>query len=201
MPRLFSIPSAYARVAALHLRRPSSDRVAQAAIPGQVARPLLSLGLVTIALLAIAACGGGESDPPSSSPAAAESPSSSMPLVPVTGTDFSFDAPDSIAGGPITLRFANEGDEDHELHLLRLNDGVLIHEFQQTLHQDSVDAALQMASSEVHMATLGSGETADASVNLAGGEYVLICLIESPEDEVAHALKGMAKPLTVTASP
>lgn len=121
------------------------------------------------------------------------------PLVSMTGTDYSFEAPDTIAGGPATLRFKNEGEEDHELRLVRLNDGVAIHQFQQTLHQDGLGAALRLGEVRGHVATVPSGETSEAEVDLPEGQYVLICQLPSPGDGVAHALKGMAKPLTVRA--
>jgi len=149
---------------------------------------LVPLAVATIALLALAGCGGGESED-----------SSMVAFVEVSGDDYSFDAPDTIAGGPTTVRFTNEGEEDHELHLVRLNDGVAIHQFQQALHQDGLDEALRLGSTVGHLATIGPGQMADASLDLPEGEYALLCQVMSPDDSVAHALKGMVKPLTVTA--
>lgn len=153
-----------------------------------VARTLALVGVAAFALLVLAGCGGGDSEGPSA-----------VPLVALSGGDYSFEAPDTIAGGPTTLRFTNDGEEDHELHLLRMNDGVAIHQFQQTLHQDGPDAALRLGEVRGHVAAVPPGETSEAQVDLPEGEYVLICQLPSPGDGVAHALKGMATPLTVRA--
>jgi hypothetical protein len=145
--------------------------------------------IAVVASLLLAACGGGDDDEPSEGV-----------VVSARATDFAFEAPESVLSGRVTLRLSNDGDEDHELHLLRLNDGVAIHQFQQTLHQDGLDAALRLGEVRGHVATVPPGETSGAAVDLPEGEYVLICQLPSP-DGVAHALKGMARPLTVAASP
>ena len=142
-----------------------------------------------------------EATVPSESPAATGSTLSTIPLISVSGGDYSFDAPDTIADGLTTLRFSNGGKEDHELHLMRLNEGVVIHQFMQTLHQEGLDIALELGEERGHVATVGPGQTAETMVDLPEGEYALVCKVPSPDDGVAHALKGMVKQLTVTASP
>lgn len=123
----------------------------------------------------------------------------SFPLVSVSGTEYSFDAPDSIAAGPTTLRFTNEGQVDHELQLVRLNDGVVIHQFMGAFEQ-GVAAALELASVEGGVEAIGPGQTAEVTLDLPEGEYVLISLVEGAQDGVTDASKGMVKPLTVTAA-
>lgn len=123
---------------------------------------------------------------------------SSISLVSINGTEYSFDTPDTVAAGRTTFQFTNSGREDHDLQILRLNDGVLIHQFQQTLHQVGVDAALRLTSVAGQVGTIGPTQTTEVSVALPEGEYVLICLQSSIDDDVAHALKGMTKLLTVT---
>jgi hypothetical protein len=156
-----------------------------------IAKRLVFMGVSTIGLLALAACGGGDET---------RTPTTAGPLVSVSGADYSFDAPETIAGGRATLRFANKGRESHDLHLMRLNDGVSIHQFFQTF-EEGLDAALRLVSDRGHVAAVGPGQTTEASVDLPEGEYVLLCLVTSPDDGVAHALKGMAQPLTVTGAP
>ncbi len=172
-----------------------------------IARWLVLFGAASMGLLALVACGTEEPTPttapvtqPTPTPVVTEG--GEAPIVSVSGDDYSFDAPDTIAAGQTTLRFANEGQEAHELQLMRFNEGVLIHQFMQTLHQGGgLEAALQMASGKGGVATIVPGQTAEATVDLPEGEYVLICRVPSPGDSVAHALKGMVKPLTVTAAP
>lgn len=163
-----------------------------------IARRAALVGLATIGLMVLAACAGDDSEKtidPSTSDAEASY------VVSVSGAEYAFDAPDMTAVGLKTLRFTNEGQEDHELHLMQLDDGVTIHSFNQTLHQEGLDAALAMASTRGHIATISPGEAAEAIVELPEGDYVLICQVPSPDDDVAHALKGMVKALTVTPAP
>ena len=165
---------------------------------GRIATQFVVLGVAAIGLLTLAACGGDDSDGSVTTDVPVQAGASGA-VVSVIGDDYSYDAPDTIAGGLTTLEFTNDGQEKHELHLLRLNEGTPQHQFQQTLHQEGLDVALRLGEEEGHVATIGPGQTAEATVDLPEGEYVLICQIESPDDGVAHALKGMAEPLTVTA--
>jgi len=136
----------------------------------------------------------------SSPPTAVGSTPSSIPVVSVSGTEYSFDAPDTIAAGLTTVRFTNRGQDAHELQLMRLNDGVAIHQFMGTFAQ-GVDAALGLVSVEGGVEAIGPGQTAEVTVDLPEGDYVLISLVASPDDGVPDALKRMVKPLTVTAAP
>lgn len=157
-----------------------------------IAGRLVLLGVAAFGFAVLAGCGGGDK---TTTPATAGS------LVSVSGTDYSFDAPARIPGGQATLRFTNKGQEAHDLHLMRFNDGTSIHQFQQALRQGGgPEAALRLVSDSGHVATVGPGQTAEAIVDLSTGEYVLICLVTSPGDGGTHALKGMVKPLTVTAA-
>ncbi|MGH2532060.1 MAG: hypothetical protein ACRDJW_07100 [Thermomicrobiales bacterium] len=136
----------------------------------------------------------------SSPPTAVGSTPSSIPIVSVSGIEYSFDAPETIAAGLTTIRFTNDGQDAHELQLMRLNDGVAIHQFMRAF-EEGVDAALGMASMEGGVEAIGPGQTAEVTVDLPEGEYVLISLVDSPDDGVPDAFKGMVKPLTVTAAP
>ncbi len=149
-------------------------------------RRLALVAMATAGLLAVAGCGGDDSEN-----------SSDGPVMSVSADDFSFDAPETVAAGPTTVRLTNDGEEDHELHLLRLNGGVEVHQFRQALHQDGLDVAMRLGSTVGHVATVGPGQTTEAAVDLPEGEYVLICQLPSPGDGVAHILKGMVKDLTV----
>ena len=47
------------------------------------------------------------------------------------------------------------------------------------------------------MGAVHPGGTASAVINLPAGEYVILCLVPSPGDHVAHHMKGMIQSLTV----
>lgn len=173
------------------------------------ARRLFLFGIAVTALLVLAACGSEEPNPTTAPVAQStltpivtgnDGQGGDIAVVTVTGTEYSFDAPGTIAAGRTTLRFTNEGQEAHELQLMRFNEGVLIHQFMGTLHQGGgLEEALQMVSETGGVERTEPGQTAEATVDLPEGEYLLVSLVEN--NGVADVLKGMAKPLTVTAAP
>jgi hypothetical protein len=169
-----------------------------------IARRLVLIGAVSIGLLALAACGGGQPATPteSASSGAADSTPSSIPLVSVRGAEYSFGATQfTVAAGRITLRFTNEGQGLHELQVMQFNEGVLIHQFMGALHQgEGLEAALGLVSPVGGVGPIGPGQTGEATVDLQAGEYLLISLVRGP-DGVPDVVKGMVRPLTVTAAP
>jgi hypothetical protein len=121
-----------------------------------------------------------------------------IPTVEITGTDYAFEAPASIAGGVTRFVFNNESaGENHQAQLLKLNEGVTIE-------------AVGAAESEAELFGLvaaaggpgaGPGLTSENVLNLEPGQYAVICLIPSPDDGVVHAEKGMVAALEVTEAP
>src|SRR5690348_4203272 len=109
--------------------------------------------------------------------------------------DYSFDGPDTIPAGQITIRLQNRGQEPHQLQLLKLDQG-----------KSSVDlaAALQAGGGVVppwakHMGGpngIGSGDASEATVFLEPGSYVIICGIPSKNHQT-HAALGMQRALRV----
>lgn len=131
---------------------------------------------------------------PTSSPAAGIDPTTGE--VTVVARDFSFDAPDSIPAGPTTFRLINQGTEIHHLQLAKLPEG-----------KTMADLEAGMASGEAMSWLIDAGgpnaaipgESTSAIAPLDAGQYVLMCVIPSP-DGTPHVAKGMIKPLQVTAS-
>ncbi|MDQ3809458.1 MAG: hypothetical protein M3336_04130, partial [Chloroflexota bacterium] len=138
---------------------------------------------------------------PAASPAAAASPS------PVAGrtisfeaTDFTYNLPDSIPGGIVTLAMRNAGREEHQAQLLKLNAGVTLEQFLAALGQGETQA-LALVSLAGGPGALNPGPgSEEVTLDLQPGNYVVVCFIPSP-DGVPHVAKGMLKPLTVTAPP
>jgi hypothetical protein len=177
-------------------------------------RGYLSTMILLMMLLGIlAACGGGQtaspkpsaaSEAPASAPAAASSPSaspaagfdSSTGVATVIAKDFSFEAPDTLPAGPITFRLINEGTELHHLQLAKLPEGKTI-----------ADLQADMAAGKPTSWLIDAGgpnaavptESTIAVAPLEAGQYVLMCVIPSP-DGTPHVAKGMIKPLQVTAA-
>lgn len=119
-----------------------------------------------------------------------------IPSVTVTARDFSFDAPDLIAGGRMAIDFRNEGREEHHAQLLRLNDGVSPEQLLAALEQDE-SAILQMATLASGPSVTGPGLRSEVILDLAEGNYLMLCVIPSA-DGVPHVAKGMLKPFQVS---
>jgi uncharacterized cupredoxin-like copper-binding protein len=127
-------------------------------------------------------------------PAAAPAPAP-PPTVHVVANDFSFQAPDTVAGGLTTFHLMNSGKELHQVVLLRLAPG-------QTMADLKKMNLMAPPPPELHLiggpSPVVPGGTAAATVDLAPGQYVMLCGIPSP-DGTPHMAKGMMRALTVTA--
>ena len=158
--------------------------------------------LSTLALLASMGC--AKSDVPATDTAGADSAAAATAapaapnVVTVTATDFAFEAPAEIPAGVTTFRLLNKGPDIHHIQLVRLDAGKSI---------DSLMAAFKAGGPPPAWAKDAGGPNAPApgeesnyTATLEPGSYALICFIDTP-DKVPHMMKGMVKPLTVTAAP
>jgi hypothetical protein len=118
--------------------------------------------------------------------------------VTIKGADFSFEAPDSLPAGLTTIDFQNVGQEYHHVQLARLNDGVTLPQLQEALQKEG-EAAIRLVTLVGGVAALDPGGNGSVTLELANGQYVLLCFIPSA-DNVPHLAKGMIRPLTVTGS-
>lgn len=115
----------------------------------------------------------------------------------VHAKDFAFDAPDSISAGWTTFHLVNDGPGVHHLQLVRLDSGKTAADLGQ---------ALKTPGPLPRWAVFVGGPNApdpgaqtSATIDLQPGPYVLLCLVDIP-DNVPHFVKGMVRPLTVTAA-
>ncbi len=151
---------------------------------------LLSLSAVLV-LLAVACSGKTE-----------------VPVVAVEAADFSFTLPESIEGGLVRLNLTNTGQDPHHMQLLKLNDGVSQEQMGQVFQSIAEatptegDAAMfrifEVSTLAGGPAGVAAGGKSDVTLNIAPGEYTLICLL-SGADRIPHVAKGMIRSLTVTA--
>jgi hypothetical protein len=123
-------------------------------------------------------------------------PLAAIPSVTVTARDFSFEAPDLIAGGRVAIDFRNEGAEEHHAQFLRLNDGVRPEQLLAALQQDE-SAILQMSTLASGPSVTGPGLSSEVILDLTEGNYLMLCVIPSA-DGVPHVAKGMLKPFQVS---
>jgi len=169
-------------------------------------RILGSIGAV--AAIALCACSQKEAAKTDSAPVAqsggAASKASYDPTTHVAvihTKDFAFDAPDSVNAGWTNFHFVNDGPAIHHVQFVRLDSGKTV--------QDAVpalDAIMQRKGPPPAWLTLVAGPNApnpggelDATINLAAGNYAIVCLVDLPGG-VRHFDKGMVRALKVTAA-
>src|SRR5262249_28761833 len=113
----------------------------------------------------------------------------------VHAKDFAFVAPDSIPAGWTTFHLVNDGPNIHHLQIVRLDSGKTASELAEAMKKGPPRWAVPAGGAN---APNPSGES-NGTVNLAPGNYVMICVVDAP-DHVMHAAKGMVHPFTVTPS-
>jgi len=119
-----------------------------------------------------------------------------VPVVTVKASDFAFAAPQSIAAGQTTFRLINDGKELHHITILKLGAGKTIKDVQAAMKTPDTPPAWLTAVGGPNAAAPGA--TIEATLDLAPGNYVLVCFIPSPGEQMPHAAKGMMRALTVT---
>lgn len=169
----------------------------------RLARPLALLA----AILLIAA--GCSSDSSGGDEAAGDRPGSTTTTtaetvapttVEVTSTDYAYALDtDTVSSGLVEVNQINEGQENHQVTLIRLEDG-----------QTPADVATGLEDRGDHFvaddAYAGGpnntipGETGSATVPLTEGSYALICFIPTQDGE-SHYTQGMVARLDVVAAP
>lgn len=116
----------------------------------------------------------------------------------VEAAEYSFDGvPKEIEAGGTSIRFENTGEEEHELVLFKLAEGV----------EPDADALLalpeeeQMEQMQFAGVTFGApGATSYAALDLEAGDYLAVCFIPvgGEEDGAPHFTHGMHATFTVT---
>ncbi|MBU6482045.1 MAG: hypothetical protein KGS09_16030 [Nitrospirae bacterium] len=126
--------------------------------------------------------------------AAAGSRTDDAPVV-FVAHDYGFAGPDRIPAGVTTMQVVNKGQDLHHIQLLRLLQGKTADDFRAALTADSARLPNWIKFVGGPNAVLPGSESA-ATMNLAEGEYLLICIIPN-KDGVPHMALGMQKPLSV----
>jgi hypothetical protein len=158
------------------------------------------VGAVAVLMCALAACqpkhdaaSGGDSVAVAAAPAPAPTPT----IVTVHARDYAFDAPDQIAAGMTTFHLMNDGPGMHHLVLIRLDSAKTAADLQTAMKNPGPLPGWAVLSGGPNAAA--PKEEATATVDLAPGNYVMVCFVDIPNG-VPHFAKGMSRPLTVTAA-
>lgn len=177
------------------LRMPMQGPVGEpceAPVPFRSQRPCLTMrpirplvpALLLLGATAIAACSAGSGASPSSAPTVAPSgaPSDGASAAPsaatrvdVVGTDYAFSEFPAEFTGPVTFAFRNEGQELHEMVVVRKKDGVT-ESFEELL---ALPEDQSLAKVDFLGATLAeAGQTAPDMITAdAPGSYLMVCFI------------------------
>ena len=128
------------------------------------------------------------------SPQAFAASRNSSPVV-YAAHDYGFTGPGQIAAGVTTLQILNKGREPHHVQLLKLPPGKTAADFHAAIKANPAGFPPWVKFVGGPNAVLpGSG--AVATMTLAEGDYLLVCLIPNNEG-VPHVALGMVKPLSV----
>ena len=128
----------------------------------------------------------------------AEADAPAANVVNVTATDFAFEAPAEIPAGLTTFRLVNRGRTLHHVQIVKLDAGKTISDFFAAMQAGGPPPAW------VHEvggpnAPDPMGGQANATLEMTPGDYLLLCFVDIPGG-VPHVMKGMVKPLKVTAA-
>jgi hypothetical protein len=157
--------------------------------------------VAALALLAslswgLAGCGGDDEDDPA---AVSELVVSTAGGVDGGSPSYTFTMPDTVPPGPVRLVLDNTDDEAHHAQLFRLAPGATMDGLMAALATGDPAAALQHGTFEGGTALVDPGRRsrADAIVDLAAGDWAVICFVPGP-DGLPHLAHGMVHPLAVT---
>ena len=157
---------------------------------------LLVRGVICAALPVVAGCTTQDTSA-SDSAAPAGAAAAEPRVITISAADYSFEAPDTVAAGLTTIRLLNGGNEMHHVQLLRFADGHTFDEFMNAMKASKEPAMPAWVIATGGPNSPGPTGEAEATLDLAPGNYAIICVIPSP-DGMPHAAKGMARPLIVT---
>ena len=122
-----------------------------------------------------------------------------LPEITIDAADYSYSAPEMVSAGWVRVILTNSGTEPHHVQFMRLKDGVSVAQFEEALKQGE-GPAMALVQQVGGVGAIAPTMTASAVLNLAEGQYVILCLIPSPGDGAPHFVKGMINSLTVQAA-
>ena len=151
--------------------------------------------MLVAASMAFAACTTRDADNRTTDSAAGTTAAPNV--VTFKADDYDFEIPDTVPAGLTTIRLEAGGKELHHAAVLKLNEG--------KTPQDLLAALREKPAFPSWAVEVGGpnppapGAVAEATMNLEPGQYMVVCMVPSP-DGAPHIAKGMYKPFVVTGS-
>lgn len=157
--------------------------------------------LTTSAVLAVAALAACKTE---QKPQPAAPPAPPLPhALTIRAKDFAFTMPDTVPAGVTTITLVNDGPDVHHAEFIRLDSGHTAADF--AAGMKAMMASKNPPPPPAWVVMSGGpnppmpGAQTTATIDLAAGNYVVVCFVDSP-DHVPHVAKGMAHPLIVVAT-
>jgi uncharacterized cupredoxin-like copper-binding protein len=120
-------------------------------------------------------------------------------VVTITASDYKYDAPDSVSAGLTTFKLVNQGPELHHLQIVRLEDGKTIDDFAASFKSPGPPPSWVTFVGGPNAGIPDGKMVTQITTTVTAGTYVMLCIIPDAKG-VIHVMKGMMRPLRVTAS-
>ncbi|MGH2663601.1 MAG: hypothetical protein ACRDH8_12545, partial [Actinomycetota bacterium] len=148
--------------------------------------------IAVVLMVVLAACAEQQqpqTDQPAQQPASPEPAAQEFQVIP---TEYAFDGvPETMEAGEATFTLVNEGEEQHEMTLAKINDDRPLEELIQ-LPQKEVQEVIEDAG----RTEAKPGKSKTFTADLESGRYSYVCFITT-EDGTPHAFEGMFGEFTV----
>jgi uncharacterized cupredoxin-like copper-binding protein len=170
-------------------RRPRVSLAPAASSVGRLQPGVSEMARITASTLVAAVLAG--------IPSAIYGPASSSPArtLVVTAYEYSFQSPDSVPAGVVTVRLVDRGRKAHQVAIARLDDTASLDRVMRSLVADKVRTGGIRWVGGIETAI--PGESSETTLPLASGRYVLICSYDG-DNGLAHMSLGMIRSLVVT---
>lgn len=117
--------------------------------------------------------------------------------VEIVAKDYSFDAPDKVKAGDVSIQLTNSGKDFHEANVFKLATGVTPEQALKALATEGAPASGPPPVTPMGGAQgILPGQKTTVVAKLDKGNYMLVCFIPDAQN-VPHIAKGMVRPLTV----
>jgi hypothetical protein len=113
--------------------------------------------------------------------------------------DFAFAMPSEIKSGPQTWQITNTGEQWHEMAIIKLADGATVDDVMAVMMSENEPSGPLPFEVVGGWAPIGAGATSWTTMDLAPGEYIVLCSLPDLNGDFSpHLAHGMLASLTVT---
>jgi len=117
------------------------------------------------------------------------------PTLRITAREYSLEVSRAIRAGVTTVEFVNDGKQEHDLQIVRLDDGTSASRVAERMEGDT--AAMNGARFVGGVSGVGRGRRAWTQVRLSAGRYALFCFVPDERDGKSHFRHGMLREFIV----